>query len=190
MSDDPLSNALDAARGGRNWDALAALIAAMIGVMALLVSGYTAYIQRQQVRAQVWPYLMAGWADFEQSRIVINKGVGPAQVRSVEMLVDGKPQPDWPHVIAALGLPGDFSMNQSTINSTVVSAGEKVAILKLEDKEQYRRFRAGIERMTLRICYCSTLGDCWMHEDHRRRDQGEEQVAECPRLPEDRVFNE
>ena len=30
----------------RHWDALAAVIAALIGVLALFVSGYTAYLQR------------------------------------------------------------------------------------------------------------------------------------------------
>jgi hypothetical protein len=34
-----------------------ALIATFVGVCALLVSGYIAYMQRQQVRAAVWPIL-------------------------------------------------------------------------------------------------------------------------------------
>lgn len=34
-----------------------AVVATFIGVLALLVSAYTAYTQRQQVRAQVWPYV-------------------------------------------------------------------------------------------------------------------------------------
>ncbi len=89
----------------RNWDALAALIAALIGVLALLVSGYTAYIQRQQVRAQVWPYLLVGNYDPERAIGVLNKGVGPAIVGSVQVFVDGKPQRTWKQVFAALGLP-------------------------------------------------------------------------------------
>ena len=35
------------------YDAVAAVIAALVGMLALLVAGYTAYIQRQQVRALV-----------------------------------------------------------------------------------------------------------------------------------------
>ena len=54
MSGSPRGNETRA----RNWDALAAIIAALIGAFALVVSGYTAYLQRTQVRAQVWPYLM------------------------------------------------------------------------------------------------------------------------------------
>jgi len=74
-----------------NRDGGAALIAAMIGVLALFVSGYTAYIQRQQVRAQVWPYLLVSNYDTEFSIKVLNKGVGPAIVQSVQVWVDGKP---------------------------------------------------------------------------------------------------
>ncbi len=32
-----------------------AVIATLVGFLALCVSGYTAYMQRQQVRAAVWP---------------------------------------------------------------------------------------------------------------------------------------
>ena len=34
-----------------------AVIATFVGFLALCVSGYTAYMQRQQVRAAVWPIL-------------------------------------------------------------------------------------------------------------------------------------
>jgi uncharacterized membrane protein YebE (DUF533 family) len=40
------------AKPGRKWDAYAAVIASFIGLLALAGSGYTAYVQRQQVRAQ------------------------------------------------------------------------------------------------------------------------------------------
>ena len=111
----------------RNWDALAAVLAAGIGFLALVVSGYTAYIQRQQVRAQVWPYLIAGNDDGNDSIFVYNKGVGPAIVKTAQVFVDGKPQPDWAHVLAALGLP-DHRYSQSTLNPGVISAGEQVSI--------------------------------------------------------------
>src|SRR5690348_18440803 len=92
------------------WDAMAAIIASLVGFLALLVAGYTAYIERyiadiqtKQVQAQVWPWLVAGNNDNERSIEVLNKGVGPAIVRSAQVFVDGKPQPDWQHVLKALG---------------------------------------------------------------------------------------
>ncbi|MGH8155426.1 MAG: hypothetical protein ACREP0_09375 [Rhodanobacteraceae bacterium] len=52
-----------ATKRGIRWDAMAAIIASLVGLLALIVAGYTAYIQRQQVRAQVWPYLQMGVAN-------------------------------------------------------------------------------------------------------------------------------
>jgi hypothetical protein len=54
-------------------------IATFIALLAVSVAGYTAYMQRQQVRAAVWPIL-----EFDSSNgpdihfTVANKGVGPA----------------------------------------------------------------------------------------------------------------
>ncbi len=36
----------------RNWNTYAAVIAALIDLLALIVSGYTAYVLHQQLRAQ------------------------------------------------------------------------------------------------------------------------------------------
>jgi hypothetical protein len=45
---------------GREWEK-GAVIASCIGWLALVVSGYAAWIQRQQVRAQVWPNIVLGY---------------------------------------------------------------------------------------------------------------------------------
>jgi len=56
-----------------------AVIATLVGFCALCVSAYTAHVQRQQVRAAVWPIL-----EFDSSNApdihftLANKGVGPA----------------------------------------------------------------------------------------------------------------
>src|SRR6185312_15580863 len=73
----------------REWDGVAAVIAAFVGLLALCVSGYTAYLQRQQVRAQVWPYLETGISSSKRGVSLSNKGVGPAIIRSAQVLVDG-----------------------------------------------------------------------------------------------------
>src|SRR5574337_1320009 len=116
-----------AARREIRWDAVAAIIATLVAFLALLVAGYTAYIQRytaeiqtKQVQAQVWPWLVAGNNDNENSIEVINKGVGPVIVQSAQIFVDGKPQLDcpchpqpaslWPHPCHALwpGIQGSL----------------------------------------------------------------------------------
>ena len=82
-----------ATRGASRYDAV---IATFVGVCALCVSGYTAHVQRQQVRAAVWPIL-----EFDSSNApdihftLANKGVGPAIIRNVIVRVDGQPVRNW-----------------------------------------------------------------------------------------------
>jgi hypothetical protein len=172
----------------RKWDALAAIIASLIGVLALLVSGYTAYVQRQQVRAQVWPYLLVGNYDPESALKVLNKGVGPAIVRSVRIWVDDKPQHDWNHVFAALGLPVS-SRRTSTIDGNVLSPGESVTMIALTDAQAYQQFRNAVRtRSSLEICYCSTLDECWVSSDRHVERATQTSVEQCPRLADDEKF--
>ena len=177
------------------YDAVAAVIAALVGMLALLVAGYTAYIQRQQVRAQVWPWLVAGNNDNERSIEILNKGVGPAIVRSAQVFVDGKPQPDWQHVLKALGtVPHSYS--QSTLNPNVLTPGEKVPAIQFADEDDYKRFKsAAVQRLTLvNICYCSTLYECWMYSDkhavgYKSLAQLVKPIDRCQKLPDNAIFN-
>ena len=184
------------------WDAVAAIIASLVGFLALVVAGYTAYIERyiaeiqtKQVQAQVWPWLVAGNNDNERSIEVLNKGVGPAIVHSAQVFVDGKPQPDWQHVLEALGtLPHKYS--QSTLNPNVLTPGEKVPAIQFADEDDYKRFRAAaVTHLTLmNICYCSTLGECWMYSDkhavgYKSLAQLVKPIDRCPKLPANVIFN-
>ena len=110
----------------RNWDAVTALIAVMIGVLALLVSGYTAYIQRQQVRAEVWPNLLIGFYDPDQSIGVQNKGVGPAIVSSVRGLGRRDTETRLVRRAQGAGLAGRMGTVISTVSDTVISPGERI----------------------------------------------------------------
>lgn len=170
------------------WDALAAIIAALIGLLALLVSGYTAYIQRQQVRAQVWPWLLGGYSGGNTELIWVNKGVGPAIIRNVEVSIDGKPLADWDAVFHALGIQSP-KFHQSTLNGNVVSAGERVDWLQFQDRADFDQFRLLEPRLHVKVCYCSTLGDCWVINS-AIRGNGRTPVGKCPRLPASSQFND
>jgi hypothetical protein len=174
------------------WDAIAAVVASLIGLLALLVSGYTAYIERQQVRAQVWPYLLVGYSDPAQAIVVLNKGAGPALVRSVQLLVDGKPQRNWKQLLTSIGTQGSDENVKSTLNGNVLAPGETLEFLHMPDLGLWQHFRAeSRSRLMMRVCYCSSLGDCWLNAD---RDDPE-QVAKvqpvdaCPRLEPEAMFD-
>ena len=188
-------NAADSRPSRGRWDAVAAIVAALIGFLALVVSGYTAYVQRQQVRAQVWPWLVAGNNDLEHSLEVLNKGAGPAIIRTVQVFVDGKAQRTWDGVLDALGMPKPHPFQQSTINPNVLMPGEHVTVIKFPDEAPWRQFRTeATNRVWMNICFCSSLDDCWMYSDKRPvgykiSTQLVQPIEECPQLPDAEVFN-
>lgn len=172
------------------YDAAAAIIAALVGLLALCVSGYTAYIQRQQVSAQVWPYLLWASSDTRSEYMWLNKGVGPAIVKSVEVLVDGKPQRNWSAVMHSLHLD-TRNFGQSTFNHNVISAGETLDWLTFKDHAQFQSFRkAAGSRLDFKMCYCSTLGDCWVNDSTRSDGNNRLAVGKCPVVPGSEQFRD
>src|SRR5882724_9527501 len=89
-----------ATRSASRYDAV---IATLVGLCALCVSGYTAYMQRQQVRAMVWPILYFDSSnDPDIHWTLANKGVGPAIIRHVIVKFDGQPMTNWIEVYEKL----------------------------------------------------------------------------------------
>jgi hypothetical protein len=67
------------------------VIATLIGLLAVSVAAYTAYMQRQQVRAAVWPILEFDSGNGPIHFTLANKGVGPAIIKHVIVKVDDQP---------------------------------------------------------------------------------------------------
>jgi hypothetical protein len=62
-------------RGASRYDAI---IATFVGFLAVCVAGYTAYMQRQQVRAAVWPILEFDSSNAPDIHFTLsNKGSAP-----------------------------------------------------------------------------------------------------------------
>lgn len=182
------------------WDA-AAIIASMIGFLALLVAGYTAYVQRytariqlQQVSAQVWTRLFFASSEAERSFAVVNKGVGPASIESVRVYVDGKAQPDWSHVFAALGAATMGVRVYTSLNGLVVSANERTQVLQFKGPQDWSDYMAQANRVKMRVCYCSVLNECLVvderevHRGHGAISSQVVPVARCERV-ETEEFN-
>src|SRR5262249_60959326 len=113
-----------------------AFIATFIALLAVSVAGYTAYMQRQQVRAAVWPIL-----EFDSSNgpdihfTVSNKGVGPAIIRHVIVEIDGQPVRNWNEVLDKLTGPGQHRYSESDITGHVFAAGESMYVFTPHDTE-------------------------------------------------------
>jgi hypothetical protein len=150
------------------------IIATLVGVSALFVSGYTAYVQRQQVRAAVWPILEYDTSNAPEIRFTVdNKGVGPAIVRHVVVTVDGQPMREWRDVLQKILGPEHHNFSENNLSGHVLSAGESVTVFTPRDDENqpltverggplWTAMNNGRGGASVEICYCSTLGDCWI----------------------------
>lgn len=150
-----------------------AVIATLVGLCALGVSAYTAYMQRQQVRAAVWPILEFDTSNQPDIHLTLgNKGVGPAIIRHVVVKVDGQLVINWREALEKLLGPGEHRFSESDMNSHVLSAGESMTILTPRDSENnplnfdrsnplWVKMNEARGRVSVEICYCSTLGECW-----------------------------
>jgi hypothetical protein len=150
-----------------------AVIATLVGLCALCVSAYTAHVQRQQVRAAVWPIL-----EFDSSNApdihftLANKGVGPAIIRHVILKVDDNSVKNWPEALEILLGPGRHHASESDMNGRVLAAGESMTVLAPfdsagkpltfdESNPDWVKMNKDRLRVTVEICYCSTLDECW-----------------------------
>jgi hypothetical protein len=149
-----------------------AIIATLVGLCALCVSAYTAYVQRQQVRAAVWPILEFDSSNGPIQFILANKGVGPAIIRHVILRVDGQPVRNWKEALERILGPGEHLGSESDMSGRVFAAGESMTVFTPRDSENnplnfdksnplWVKMNTDRLRVTVEICYCSTLGECW-----------------------------
>ncbi len=173
----------------RDWDGVAAIIAALVGLLALCVSSYTAYMQRQQVRAQVWTQLIFANSDVDKSLLVVNKGIGPARLKSLRFYVDGKAQTDWDKLLAALDIKLQGNLFESTINGNVIAANERLNYMTLRE-DDWIKFRAQYKRLRRRACYCSMLDECRIFDNRAlRKEDADVAVASCERSTDEEFID-
>jgi hypothetical protein len=178
--------AAPAVKAGRDWDAYAAVIASFIGILALAVAGYTAYVQRQQLRAQVWPHLELKYSNVDPSIYITNQGTGPARVTAMRVTVDGVPVGTWSDVKKAAGFTHGEGVVTSWLSKAVLSPGKDFTIVKPADDEQSRaKFKELLpgekHSLEMTVCYCSVLDDCWTTGAGGERDDGQARPRDsCP----------
>jgi hypothetical protein len=170
---------------GTNWDRITAIAAVLIGLAAVVVSVYTVLLQREQIRAEVWPRLSFYYAGMDGEFRIANKGVGPAIIETVQLSVDGKPARDWAEATSLLGLT-DGEQLYSTLSGTVLSPGEHLAYLLPSSPEAFAQIRGEVGRLSLAVCYCSALGECWLLESRKEELAA---VDSCPTVPAELRFN-
>ena len=104
------------------------VIATFIALLAVCVAGYTAYMQRQQVRAAVWPILEFDSSNGPIRFTLANKGVGPAIIKHVILKVDDQPVKNWAGVLEKILGSGYHPGEESDISGRVFAAGESMSV--------------------------------------------------------------
>jgi hypothetical protein len=170
---------MDARRFATRWDRVNGIVALVVGVLAVLFSGYTAYLQRAQAHSAVWPHVSVGYSDSSGFRVLVgNQGVGPALIRSAELRVDARLVPNWLEALRLVpGVQADPPYTWSTIHHRVLTPGESVDILTVHDAELAGALDRARARFSFTICYCSIFDDCWIQ---RAGAEDVEPIARCP----------
>lgn len=182
-----------AATGGRLSNYLASAFAIGVSMISLSVAISSNRTQERLLAASVWPALEYGTgnrgADGSDviSMNVGNSGVGPARLRSFQVLYQGQPAPNAASLLTqCCGLADAPAYTvTSGVRGRVLKAGEELSFLLLprekNDAAVWDRFNR--ERFNARVqaCYCSVLDACWRLDSDLAEP---EPVASCPDVPD------
>ena len=168
-------------------DRIMSVSAIVAALAAVLVAAYEARINREYQRLSVWPRIQQSDSfvpDQPYTRNVTNVGMGPAMVRSVEIRVDGNICRTWTKVTEALlkrRIPN--TIISWLHNGAVLVANKDVTVLKIPPGDDARAFWEASQgdRLSIRICYSSLYGECWMSDTAREEPT---RVSQCASDPE------
>jgi len=128
-------------------------------------------MQRQQVRAAVWPLLEFDSSNGPIRFTLTNKGVGPAIIKHVILKVDNQPVKNWAEVLEKILGLGYHPGEESDMSGRVFAAAESMNVFTPHETQnpipfdksnpRWAKLDAGRGHVTVEICYCSMLGECW-----------------------------
>jgi hypothetical protein len=143
------------------------------------------------VQANSWPLLQRYHSDGPPqgprvfSIVVVNNGVGPAKVESVEVSWKGHPVRNPRELEELCCHTGQAStpppVETSSLMGTVLRAGESRNILTFPEDGEHERLTQGLQisldDITWKACYCSVFDECWVTD---LRTMHPPSVRECP----------
>lgn len=151
------------------------VVAACALLMSTVTAGAMVYqtrVLQDQFSATVWPYLTIN-AEYRAKSIslrLVNEGVGPALIRSAQVLVDGNAYSGWdkPFFAAVFGPQfeklakdaGTKLVDSSVDASTALRAGEEQNLITVQAQPAVIASAVKHDVMLV-FCYCSINGKCW-----------------------------
>jgi hypothetical protein len=135
-----------------------------IALCALVFSVYQACEQRNFQKLSARPRLIVSF-NYNNAGAGItfgNFGIGYAMLKSFEVLVDGKPQPNWEEMCRALGFGPTAPTYDFLVPSTdsVIKPDSSEKIFWIHEGPQAEELKLKIARIQIRSCYCSIYDEC------------------------------
>ena len=184
---------------GHRWiDISAAFCALVVSITSLFVAirhGQSmermAEANAKLVQANSWPLLQRFQSDEgpDGTRVyslyVINNGVGPAKVESVEVAWKGQPV-HGAHELLRLCCnrgqdPAAPRVETSGLMGSVLRAGEIRRMLEFPEDAPHAaltdRLSVSLNDIQWKVCYCSVFDECWVSDLETMHPQS---VKECP----------
>lgn len=169
------------------WQTVLSVAGAFIAIVALYAALTESAAVRQQTAAAVWPFVQFLTEDSDTGESAeftmsfTNTGVGPARMRTMQLVIDGEPIRDWAHAVKQLGGQLTDHVSRNFISSRVLSPNQKVITFSTTDPVLARKFQATVANPEnfIAFCYCSIFDECWL-SDSRQDLQNPEAVEECP----------
>jgi hypothetical protein len=176
------------------WD-WGTIIASLIGLVAVIIAGYTAHVEYEQIRAPVWPYLQmvkkVNDQDSDYGLVAKNPGVGPVIVKSLQIQVDGRTVGNWSTLFRSIGFKPSGGMHRSSLNKSVIASGGMVRWLAFDHGKDFHEFVKDWDRhrVSARICYSSSMGTSWRVVISKGASLTPQPVSGCPDLPDSKQFS-
>lgn len=173
-------------------DIIIAAAAIIVSAASLFVALRADQTQEQLLKSTVWPYIEYDTSNATESGTnrlayeIRNAGVGPAIVRSFAVAYKGHYYPTLRELMAACcnihpakRKHGIFS---STVRDRVIMAHEDIIFIQVlpaqSDPHTYAAVGGARIGISIQICYCSVLGDCWLFDT--ALDAQPNAVRKCP----------
>ena len=118
---------------------------------------------------------------------LINTGIGPARIRSVEVSFGGKPVGNFLALLAACcanaadgSLPKTQIYFSGDLRGQMLPAGKSRRLFswpEAQNDPRWARLKPLTTKVDVRVCYCSVFDECYAHDSRRTEP---ERIEKCP----------
>lgn len=137
--------------------------ALVVSLVAVIVSLYSASIDRDFARASLWPRvdIARSFSNQNYQYVLLNNGTGPALLKYAKVGYKGRYYSTWYELLSANGYPLQ-TFSQSHISTIVLPANNKTEAIKTKDTKLIDGLTKLDDELTIEICYCSVYDECWI----------------------------